>query len=930
MTESSNDENIEILTYSEVVDVKGYVGNFDVTIRKKPRYVDMSKCTACADCVSQCPVSLSSEFNLGLGKRKAIYLPFPQAVPLKYTIDRRGTPPCEASCPIHVNAQGYIALISAGKFEEALALVREKNPFPGITGRICTRPCEGACRRKDVDESIAIDALKRYLSDRDENGKIDVPMPEENGKKVAIVGSGPAGLLAAHDLRKQGYGVTLFEALPVAGGMLAVAIPEYRLPRTILNKEVEYLLRTGVQLKLNTPIGPGLSLKDLKTQGYQAIFVATGAHRSRKLGLEGESARGVIHAVDFLKRVALGESVKVGEKAIVVGGGNAAIDAARTALRLGSREVTIVYRRTRNEMPAQIEEIEEAEEEGIKMEYLTAPTRLIVEEGAVRGIECCRMELKELDESGRPRPVPILGSEFRIEADTIIPAISQSPDLSFLSETDGFRMSPSGAIEADALTLETGVEGIFAGGDLVTGPQTYIDAMAAGRKAAISIDRYLKGEDLNEGREKEGTQKDYIQIDVDGVEYRERASVVTLPPERRRRRFDEVNAGLREDDVIREAERCLNCGGCSACGECSKYCQPKAVDYEMKEEWVERKVGAIIVATGFTQFDLRMYGEYGGGRFKDVITGLHLERMLDTTGPTGGHVIRPSNGKEAKHIVFIQCVGSRDESKGVPYCSRVCCMYTAKQTILLKDHFPESQSYVFYIDIRASGKNYEEFVKRAQREYGTIYIRGRVSKIYEKGDKLIVRGVDTLVGKQVEVEADLVVLATAVVPQASASELARLLNIPSDRYGFYTECHPKLQPVEVVTKGIFLTGSCQFPKDIPESIATTGAASVRACEILSKDELVLDPRIAFVDEEVCSGCLNCVGVCPFKAIQPKEVEGKIVAHVLPTLCHGCGNCAATCRTSAANVQGFTDDQINAQVASVFEVLRKEHLLELSE
>ena len=293
-------------------------------------------------------------------------------------------------------------------------------------------------------------------------------------------------------------------------------------------------------------------------------------------------------------------------------------------------------------------------------------------------------------------------------------------------------------------------------------------------------------------------------------------------------------------------------------------------------------------------------------------------------------MIRPSNGKEAKHIVFIQCVGSRDESKGVPYCSRVCCMYTAKQTILLKDHFPESQSYVFYIDIRASGKNYEEFVKRAQRECGTIYIRGRVSKIYEKGDKLIVRGVDTLVGKQVEVEADLVVLATAVVPQASASELARLLNIPSDRYGFYTECHPKLQPVEVVTKGIFLTGSCQFPKDIPESIATTGAASVRACEILSKDELVLDPRIAFVDEEVCSGCLNCVGVCPFKAIQSKEVEGKIVAHVLPTLCHGCGNCAATCRTSAANVQGFTDDQINAQVASVFEVLRKEHLLELSE
>jgi heterodisulfide reductase subunit A len=257
-------------------------------------------------------------------------------------------------------------------------------------------------------------------------------------------------------------------------------------------------------------------------------------------------------------------------------------------------------------------------------------------------------------------------------------------------------------------------------------------------------------------------------------------------------------------------------------------------------------------------------------------------------------------------------------------------MYTAKQTILLKDHFPETQSYVFYIDVRASGKNYEEFVKRAQREYGAVYIRGRVSKIYEKGGKLIVRGVDTLVGKQLEIEADLVVLATAVVPQPGAAELARVLNIPCDSYGFYTECHPKLQPVEVVTKGIFLTGSCQFPKDIPDSIATTGAASVRAVEILSQDELTLDPRIASVNPDICSGCLNCVGVCPFKAIQSKEVGGKVVAHVLPTLCHGCGNCASTCRSGAADVEGFSDDQVYAQVASVFEILRKEHLLELSE
>jgi len=366
------------------------------------------------------------------------------------------------------------------------------------------------------------------------------------------------------------------------------------------------------------------------------------------------------------------------------------------------------------------------------------------------------------------------------------------------------------------------------------------------------------------------------------------------------------------------------------CKICQKLCPASAINYEQEEELVTKKFGAIIVATGFTQFDPSVYGEYGGGKFKDVITGLHLERMLDTSGPTGGHVVRPSDQREPKDIVFIQCVGSRDESKGRPYCSRICCMYTAKQAILLKDHYPKTQSYIFYIDIRAAGKNYEEFVKRAQREYGAIYIRGRVSKIYEKGNKLIVRGVDTLSGKQVDVEADLVVLATAVVPQPDAIELAKILNIPYDQYGFYSEAHPKLQPVESVTKGIFLTGSCQFPKDIPDSVATTGAASIRTCEILSKDELILDPKIASVDPDVCSGCLNCVEVCPFNAIESTRFNGKTVAQVVPSLCHGCGNCAATCRTKAANVQGFSDEQIYAQVASVFEILKKENLLELSE
>ena len=433
LVDAGRHRNIEILTNARVEKLEGGPGNFKVLIHKKARYVSIEACKACGDCTKACPIKIPNDYEQGLVTRAAIYQLFAQAMPSAYGIEKRGTPPCRASCPIHVNAQGYIALITAGKFEEALALIRERNPFPGITGRICTHPCETACRRKDVERAVAIDGLKRFVSDFEKEDKTDLTVPEENGKRVAIIGSGPAGLLAAFNLRKMGYGVTVFEALPVAGGMLAVGIPEYRLPRLILNKEINYLLHMGVGLKLNTPIGKDLTLQNLKTKGYDAIFIATGAHQSRKLGLQGEENKGVVHAVDFLRKVALGEPVKVGEKVVVVGGGNAAIDAARTAFRIGSREVTIAYRRTRNEMPAQEEEIEEAEHEGINIEYLTAPTGLLIEDGKIQGMECIRMELGDPDESGRPRPVPIPGSEFRIEADTVIPAISQSPDLSFLN-----------------------------------------------------------------------------------------------------------------------------------------------------------------------------------------------------------------------------------------------------------------------------------------------------------------------------------------------------------------------------------------------------------------------------------------------------------------------------------------------------------------
>lgn len=358
------------------------------------------------------------------------------------------------------------------------------------------------------------------------------------------------------------------------------------------------------------------------------------------------------------------------------------------------------------------------------------------------------------------------------------------------------------------------------------------------------------------------------------------------------------------------------------CGICKKVCTVGAIDYDMKDEVIEEKFGAIIVATGFNQFDHSVYGEYGYGKYKDMITGLHFERMVNSSGPTGGKIIRPSDGKEVRDVVFIQCVGSRDEQKGLPYCSRLCCMYTAKHALLLREHNKDSQAYVFYIDIRAAGKNYEEFVKKVQDEYGAIYLRGRVSRIFEKDGKLIVRGADTLSGAQVEIKADLVVLATGLVAQKDAPSLAQMLHIPYDQNNLFTEAHPKLAPVETITSGIFLTGACQSPKDIPDTVATASAASVKALGLMVQDKLAREPLIAKVNQDLCSGCLACLKACPFNAIEEDEIEDhkfrrkRTVAKAREAVCTGCGNCAAVCRMAAIDLEGFSNAQIMEEVEAL--------------
>ncbi len=912
MVEVAQHPKITLMTCAEVSGISGFVGNFKVEVKKKARYADVKKCTGCGDCVTVCPVKVPAEFELGMSERKAVYRPFPQAVPNIYTIERRGLPPCRVSCPAGVNAQGYIALISQGKFKEALKVLRRTMPFAGVCGRICVAPCESDCEREKFDQPIAIHYLKRFMADYEiKNGREKVtPVPITKKDKVAIVGSGPAGLACAYDLVRKGYPVTVFEAAPKSGGLLRYGIPEMRLPREIIDNEVSYVQELGVEIKTNTPVN---DLSELFNKGYKAVFLATGAGASQRLGIPGEDAIGVRYALEFLQSVNSGVKVTLGKRVAIIGGGNAAIDAARVARRLGAEEVFILYRRTRAEMPAAENEIEEAEREGIKIQYLVAPENFISKDGKLTGVRCVRMELGEPDASGRHRPLPIKGSEFVIDVDEVIGALGQRVDNTKLPGKLNF--SRSGTIEADPVTMSTNIDGVFAGGDVVSGPATVINAVAAGKEAAISVERYLESKDLKEGRP---FPKEKVKdVPKDRAVKKPRAVMPTIALSERKS-FTEVEKGFDESAAVAEANRCLNCGICSDCQQCVEACGAQAIDFEKKDEIVQIDVGGIVVATGFNTFDPVVYGEYGAGKYPDVITGLQMERLLSASGPTEGEVLRPSDHTHPKTVVFISCVGSRDEKMDKPYCSKICCMYMAKQAIMLKEHDPEVQSYVFYIDNRTAGKNFEEFGRRAQEEADAVYLRGRVSKIYQEGKKLIVLGEDSLIGRPVEVQADLVVLATGVVPSKGATELAQCLNIGYDQYGFLTEAHPKLRPVETQTDGIFVAGACVSPRDIPDSVAQGSAAAAKVLDLLSQDVMLTNPMIAVCDQQKCTGCLTCEAVCPFGAITPQITRDKrTVASVNESVCKGCGLCSAICRCGAMNLRGFTSQQILSEVVSLW-------------
>ena len=900
MTQVGHHPDIELMTYSEVEEVSGYIGNFKVKIRQKAKFIVEDKCTGCSECEKVCPVEVTAEYELGLAQRKAIYRPFPQAVPNAYTIDKQGYPPCRAACPAGVNAQGYVALISQGKFKEALELFRRTQLFAGVCGRVCTHPCEADCERGKVDEPIAIRSLKRFMADYElrVGREKAAPIERTKGDKVAIIGSGPAGLACAYDLVKGGYPVTVFETAPQAGGMLRYGIPEYRLPKDIVDNEINYIEELGVEIKTNTPVK---NLDDIFNQGYKAVFLGTGAWTSQKMGIPNEDAKGVIHALHFLKQTNAGVKVNLGERVAVIGGGNAAVDAARTALRLGVKEVSIVYRRSQAEMPAVKTDVDEAEREGAKLRILAAPVRVLTKNGRLTGIQCIRMELGEPDASGRRRPVPIKGSEFNMDVNNVIIAIGQAVDKSTLPKE--LEYTGWGTLSVDPVTLQTNIEGVFAGGDVVSGPADVIGAIAAGKEAAISVDRYLGEVDLKEGRP--SSVKKVEEVSKEGVEEKARVAMPVLEP-KKREGFAEVELGFDEKTAIEEAKRCLNCSVCSECLECIKACEPEAINHEMVDKVIEADVGNIIIATGFGTFKPAGIYQYGYGQFDNVITALEFERLVNASGPTDGEIVL-KDGSHPKSVAIIHCVGSRDKDYH-EYCSRVCCMYSMKYGHLLREHVPGVQVHEFYVDIRSFGKGFEEFYNRVIEE-GTEFIEARPGGVSKEGSKLIVEyEIDS---KQCRLPVDMVILSVALEPQADVETVGRLFGIGRSADGFFLEKHPKLDPVATMNDGIFVVGCCQSPKDIPDTVAQASAAAARVLAMISKGTVEVEAATAVIDEELCSCCRVCELLCPYSAISFDEE--KEVCRVNEALCKGCGVCVAACPSHAISLSHFTNEQIVAEM-----------------
>ena len=847
MSETARHPNITVLLNSEIKSIQRENGKFKVEIDKHPRYVIPEACTGCQECEQACPEVRPDEYNQELAGRKVAYIPFSLANPRIAVIDRQDTSaPCIAACPGGVKPYGYITLVRNGQYEEAMKLHLEDIPLPGSLGRACYAPCQGECTRGSLEAPVDIRRIKRFFAEEYYAAYPEPParsIGKATGKKVAVVGSGPAGLTAAYFLALSGHSVRIFEAAPELGGMLKLTLPEYRLPNHVVDRDIKNILSLGVEAEVNRRIN---NLEQLKKEGFDAVFVSVGTHETSRMNIPGSELSGVVSCLDFLRESKIGKKEDLtGKKVMVIGGGNTAMDASRTALRLGASRVTIVYRRSREEMPAWKEEIREAGEEGVIFRLLSNPVKFYGEAGRIRKAELIRMKLGEPDASGRRRPVPVEGSGFTEEVDLVIEAIGLQPTTSQFGNE--INLDKSRAIRVNPDTLQTSTPWIFAGGDAVSGSSTIIEAAGQGKRAAFYLDKFLKGEDPASFRFGDKLAP------VDKQKVLGREGIMAIPPMDEKMRpvservkdFNEVELTFTEEEARRATERCLDCSNCRECHQCISACPANAIDFSQKEEKILANAGSVIVSSGFRLFDPDGKPQYGSAIYANVIDSLQMDRLIAPTRPFN-NVLRPGDGKLPGNIAYVLCTGSRDSSlenyrscsvaaSNNPICSQICCMYSIKQAQLLMGALPMADITIYYMDIRAFGKGYEEFFQQS-KSMGINFVKGKVARIREKengsGD-LVLRFENIETGQVREATHDLVVLSVGVQPNLEIASVFQDEILELDEYSYVRQPEILTSPARTSLEGVFVAGTASGPMDIPDSILSAGCAAAEVAGYLN-------------------------------------------------------------------------------------------------
>ncbi len=847
MSETARHPNITLMLNSQVGSIEKNDKSFLINVNRKARFVKPEVCTGCQECEFACPEVRVDDYNAKLAGRKVAYIPFSLANPRIASIDRQGeSAPCINECPGGVKPYGYISLVRNGQYEDAMHLHLEDIPIPGSLGRACYAPCQSECTRGSLEAPVDIRRIKRFFA---ENYYKKYPIAPamatkpSTGKRIAVIGSGPAGLTAAYHLALKGHKVKIFEAAPKPGGMLMLTLPEYRLPKSVVERDIQNITSLGVEIEVNKKIE---NLAKLKEEGFDSIFVSVGTHNTFSLSIEGANLQGVVSCLDFLRDANIGNREDLtNKKVMIIGGGNTAIDASRTALRLGAAKVTVVYRRSREEMPCFAPEIKEAEEEGVDILILRNPIKFIGENGKLSKVQLIKMKLDKPDASGRRSPVPIEGSEYIEDVDFVVEAIGLQPSTAvFSKEVD---LNKNGTIKVNQKTLQIADSYVFAGGDGVTGASTIIEAAGQGKRAAFYIDKFLAG--LNPADYEFG---DKLQA-VDKIKVLSKGNIQLANPvhdtyrsvSERVKDFKDVEITFTEEEVKQSAERCLDCSNCRECHQCVSACPAEAIDFSQKDEKIVTDAKSVIVSTGFRLFKPENKPQYGYGKYPNVIDAMQMDRLIAPTRPFN-NVLRPGDGKVPDKIAYILCTGSRDSSlengmgcstecSNNPICSQICCMYSIKQAQLLMGALPMADITIYYMDIRAFGKGYEEFFQQS-KGMGVSFIKGKVAKVTQKDDNsgdLILRYEDVTTGKLKEASHDLVVLSVGVLPNNEITKAFTNAKLELDDQRFIKQIDELVSPSLTSIEGVFVAGTAAGPKDIPDSILSAGSAASEAASYVN-------------------------------------------------------------------------------------------------